>query len=603
MSSPTRPLLAPNPSPSSFALYKRVLNYLWPYWPMMLASIVSMIIAATTEPAFAALMKPLIDGGFAQQSNTVFGLQAMVWVPLSIVLLFTVRGLSEFVNAYTTSWFTGHLVQTLRAEMFQNMLNLPVAYYEKNNSGRLISRVTNDVTQVTAAGFNVVTIVIKDGITTLGLVATLFYIDWQLALICLTVFPLVIVSVKRIAKKLRQLSRKDQQDMADMTQILSESIDCQRVIKIDGGAAYEMNRFQKTANAVRRNAVKQSTINALNTGTTQLMIACALAAILYFAAHRAQQGSFTAGDFMSFLTAMLLMFPPFKRIANISQTLQKGLAAAESVFDFIDLPVEKDSGQQRPLPVTGQLQFNNVTFQYDSAQQPALKNINLTINAGKTVAFVGSSGSGKTTLVSLLPRFYDLQSGQILLDDIDLHDWSLSHLRDNVALVSQDVVLFNDTVAANIAYSFDGAASREAVIAAAQAAHAYDFIQAMPNGFDTLIGENGVLLSGGQRQRLAIARALFKNAPILILDEATSALDTQSERSVQAALDNLMQNRTTLIIAHRLSTIENADEIVVMHQGQIAEQGSHAQLIQQNGLYTQLHALQLSAHQINAEAT
>jgi subfamily B ATP-binding cassette protein MsbA len=249
------------------------------------------------------------------------------------------------------------------------------------------------------------------------------------------------------------------------------------------------------------------------------------------------------------------------------------------------------------------LQFNNVTFQYDSAQQPALKNINLTINAGKTVAFVGSSGSGKTTLVSLLPRFYDLQSGQILLDDIDLHDWSLSHLRDNVALVSQDVVLFNDTVAANIAYSFDGAASREAVIAAAQAAHAYDFIQAMPNGFDTLIGENGVLLSGGQRQRLAIARALFKNAPILILDEATSALDTQSERSVQAALDNLMQNRTTLIIAHRLSTIENADEIVVMHQGQIAEQGSHAQLIQQNGLYTQLHALQLSAHQINTEAT
>jgi subfamily B ATP-binding cassette protein MsbA len=306
---------------------------------------------------------------------------------------------------------------------------------------------------------------------------------------------------------------------------------------------------------------------------------------------------------MSFLTAMLLMFPPFKRIANISQTLQKGLAAAESVFDFIDLPVEKDTGQQRPHAVSGKLQFNNVTFQYDTAQQPALKNINLTINAGKTVAFVGSSGSGKTTLVSLLPRFYDLQSGQILLDDIDLHDWSLSHLRDNVALVSQDVVLFNDTVAANIAYSFDGAASREAVIAAAQAAHAYDFIQAMPNGFDTLIGENGVLLSGGQRQRLAIARALFKNAPILILDEATSALDTQSERSVQAALDNLMQNRTTLIIAHRLSTIENADEIVVMHQGQIAEQGSHAQLIQQNGLYTQLHALQLSAHQINTEAT
>lgn len=571
----------------SFTLYKRLYRYLHGYIKIFSLSIITMVLAAATEPAFVALMKPLVDQGFVDKN-----MEAMNWIPLALIGLFILRGVTSFINDYTSSYLSGHLVQSLRKELFAKLLTLPVSFHDDNSSGRVVSRIAFDVSQVSEAGFNVITVSIKDGVTVFGLMALLLYTDWQLTLITLFVLPVVTICVRFVGKRLRGLSRQNQLNMAALTQTLSESIDCARVVKIYNGQAYEQERFDKAATAIRHNQVKQSSISSLNTGITQLVIAVALSAILYFAASRARQDAFSAGDFMSFLTGMLMLFAPVKRITNISQSLQRGLAAAESVFGFLDEPSEEDKGTIELANPKGNIQFHNLSFRYLKTERHALENINLMIPAGKTVALVGSSGSGKTTLASLISRFYLPTNGYISLDGIPINEFTLESLRKNMALVSQDVVLFNDTVAANIAYGKQGNVTREEIIAAARAANALEFIETMSEGFDTHIGENGVKLSGGQRQRVAIARALLKNAPILILDEATSALDTQSERLVQAALENLMQNRTTIVIAHRLSTIENADSIVVMHQGQIVEQGTHTELIAHDSLYANLHRMQ-----------
>jgi ATP-binding cassette, subfamily B, bacterial MsbA len=571
----------------NLALYRRLISYLKRYWKVFAASLVCMAVSASTEPAFVALMKPLIDKGFVARDPATISA-----VPLLIIALFLVRGISSYGNEYSTSWLTGHLVQTMREEVFNKLLRMPVSYYDNNQSGRLMSRVVYDVTQVTDAGFNVLTVSVKDGCTVIGLLATLLYYDWRLTLICFVVFPAVAACISLVSKRLRQLTRISQLQMAQMTQVLGESIDCQRVVKVYGGQQHEGTRFKTAAEDIRRNAVKQTAASALNTGVTQLIIAFALAGVLYYAALRAQSNALTAGTFMAFLTGMSAMFAPIKRITNISQSLQRGLSAAESVFRFIDEPSEPDTGTLCIQRSRGELTFERVNFRYQNAERDAILDFDLSIRAGETVALVGSSGSGKTTLVSLLPRFYAPTDGRILLDGTDLNDIRLDSLRSQIAMVSQDVVLFNDTVAANIAYGcFDGV-TREQVIDAARQANALEFIEALPGGFDCQIGENGTLLSGGQRQRLAIARALIKNAPILILDEATSALDNQSERLVQSALENLMQNRTTIVIAHRLSTIENADRIVVLERGRIEEIGPHADLIKNNGLYAKLHKMQ-----------
>ena len=571
--------------PARASIYRRLLSYLTRYWKVFAIALLAMLVMAATEPLFARLVKLLVDSGFVTRDD-----EMMAMMPFYIVGIFLVRGIANFANEYATAWLSGQLVRQLRDEMFARLLRLPVQFYDDQPAGRLVSRITFDVGQVTDAGFNVITVAVKDGLTILGLLALLLYTDWQLTLVCFVVIPAVAGSVRVVARRLRKLSRDSQQEMGNLTQVLGETVHGQRVVKVYGGQDSESQRFTRTTDALRRNTVKQSAASSVSTGLTQFMIACALAVIVHFASIRAANGTFTAGDFMSFMTGMLMLFGPLKRITGVNQSLQRGLAAAESVFAFLDEPLEADHGTREPATVRGEIVFDSIALRYPKAQSEALNGISLTVRAGETVALVGTSGSGKTSLVNLIPRFYEPSGGRILLDGTPLTDIRLAALRRHIALVSQEVVLFNDSIAANIAYGMH--ADHAMLVEAARAANALDFIEAMPQGFDTLIGENGVRLSGGQRQRLAIARALLKNAPILILDEATSALDTQSERLVQAALENLMQNRTTLVIAHRLSTIENADRIVVMERGRIIECGSHAELLTRGGAYAHFHQLQ-----------
>lgn len=576
---------------SSLALYRRLFGYLKNYLRVFVVAVIGMIVVAATGPIFAWLLKPLINEGFVEKN-----LSAMRWVPLAIISLFIVRGIFNFINEYSTSYLSGHLVQQIRREMFTKMLSLPTGYFSSHGSGRIMSRILNDASQITEAGFNVVTVTAKDGITVIGLLAFLLYLDWQLTIITLVLIPVLAWCVRQVSKRLRHLSRESQQYMGQMTQVLNESIDGARVIKVYGGQEHEKKRFDESAVSVRRNGVKQTAANSFSTAVTQLMIASALAAILYLAAARAASDSFSAGDFMSFLSAMLMMFDPIKRMTGISSSLQRGLAAAESVFGFLDEPVEPDLGKEVLTADTGDIELLNVTQYYEGAARNSLENVSLRIANGSVVALVGASGCGKTTLANLLPRFYDPVGGEVRIGGRDIREYTMASLRAQIALVSQDVVLFNGTVADNIAYGrFD--ADIADIEAAAKAANAWEFIETMPQGLQTEIGQNGLKLSGGQRQRIAIARALLKNVPILILDEATSALDTKSERLVQAALDKLMQQRTTLVVAHRLSTIEQADNIVVMHEGRIVEQGKHADLLSRGGRYADLYRMQFHEQQ------
>lgn len=578
---------AVTPALDARRLYFRLLGYLWPYWRVFAVSLLGMVVAAATEPAFARLMKPLVDGNFARQG------QSDLWhVPLWIVTVFVVRGLTSYVNEYSMAWLAGKLVQDLREAMFRQLLCLPVSFYDQSPTGVLLSKVAYDVNQVTQAGANIITVTVKDSLTVLGLLGLLLYTDWQLTLVCIAILPLVGLLIRWASRRLRGLSRDGQQAMGELTQILEEAISCQRVVKIYGGQTQEQTRFAQATNRLRQLNVKQTAASSGNSAVVQLLIACALAIIVYFASQRAANGQLTAGDFMSFMTAMLMLFAPIKRLTSVNESLQKGLAAAESVFSLLDEVPEHDLGQMTLPRAVGDLRFEQVSFHYPQSERAALTGINLHIQAGETVALVGGSGGGKTTLAQLIPRFYNPSHGIIYLDNQPLDHFTLTDLRAQIALVSQDITLFNASVAANIAYGARQRASLADIEAACIAAHALEFIHELPQGLETVIGDNGVRLSGGQRQRLAIARALLKDAPILILDEATSALDSASERQVQAALERLMHGRTTLVIAHRLSTIEKADRILVLQGGQILEAGDHAQLLTRQGAYARLHQLQ-----------
>ena len=579
---------------TSTQLYLRLLSYVKPYWRIFATSLLAMVVAASTEPMLPALLKPMLDGAFVKKDDSLIQL-----IPILILLIFLVRGIATFISTYTISWVGNKVVMDLREEMFRKLLALPTRYYDDHASGNLISKLTFDVTQVTMAATNVVTVCIRDSIIILGLLGWLFYLNWKLTLLGMVVAPVIVLIVKIISKRLRISSRGAQQAMGDITQVIEESVAAHKVVKLFGGQLYESKRFGEQVNWLRRHTMKQAAAAAANTPIVQMVAAVALSGVIYMVTEQSRADETTVGGFISFVAAMLMLISPLKRLTGVNEHLQRGLAASESVFALLDTAGEIDTGQIEITRAAGKLSFEQVSLSYQPDEQTevtniwALHDINLEISAGQTVALVGASGSGKSTLANLVPRFYIPSSGRITLDGQDLSELTLASLRANISLVSQEIVLFNDTVAANIIYGQSRKVTEAEIIAAATAAHAMEFIQEMAQGLNTLVGERGVRMSGGQRQRIAIARAILKNAPILILDEATSALDNESERRVQTALEMLMKGRTTLVIAHRLSTIEKADRIVVLHQGRIIEMGTHQTLLAKKGTYAQLYSAQL----------
>ncbi len=574
---------------TSATMYLRLLTFVRPYWKAFALALLAMVLLAATEPLFPALMKPLLDKGFSGKPRDDLWL-----APLAIVGIFMLRGVLSFTGGYLMAWVTNRVVMDLRIAMFDRVLRLPTRYYDDQSTGVLMSRVTYDVANVTGAATSALTVMVRDSLSVLGLLIWLFYLNWQLTLITLAVGPFIAIVVKAFSQRLRQASRQSQRAMGSMSHILEEAIGGQKIVKIFGGQDYEAQRFSQANQYLRGQNMRQAVAAAAIVPFVQFFTAIAVGIVIYVALLQSSEAQTTVGSFVSFITAMLMLLAPIKHLADVNAPLQRGLAAAESVFSLLDEPAEADTGTTALPRTQGLLKFEDISFRYPGSERPALEQISLTVAPGETLALVGSSGSGKTTLANLLPRFYPLEQGRILIDGQSIETLSLASLRANIALVSQEVVLFNDSVAANIAYGTLANTSQEAIEAAARAAHAHDFILAMPEGYATQVGERGVKLSGGQRQRIAIARALLKNAPILILDEATSALDNESERHVQAALEELMKHRTTLVIAHRLSTIEKADRIVVLDRGHIVESGRHEDLIARGGTYAQLYRLQFT---------
>lgn len=568
-------------------LYLRLLRHVKPYWRMFVLAVFAMVILAGTEPALPALLKPTLDGSFVEKDLRAVGLMSVL-----IVLLFVIRGIATFVTTMALTWVGGKVVMDLRNEMFEKLVSLPSSYYDKQASGTLISKVTFDATQVTEAASNVLLVVVRDTLAIIGLLAWMFYLQWQLTLITFLTAPVVVLTVKYFTKRLRLASHRLQESMGDVTHVLEETIDGQHVVRSFGGQGYEKSRFGETVEQVRRFQLKFMAASTANSPIAQVVISLALAVILFQSAHLSAAGEITVGGFVSFFAAMAMLFSPIKRLTSVNGLLQRGIAAAASVFALVDEASEVDHGTRTISRAKGHLEFRDISFKYDAGENRALKNISIAVEPGQTLALVGHSGSGKSTLANLVPRFYTQDEGAILLDGIDIRELTLASLRANVALVSQEIVLFNDTVAANIAYGPLAEASREDIIEAANAAHAMEFIENLPKGLDTNVGQKGVRLSGGQRQRLAIARAFLKDAPVLIMDEATSSVDNIAEQHIQAGLEQLRKGRTTVIIAHRLTTIEGADIIAVMDAGRIIDVGNHAQLLEHSGLYASLYRFQ-----------
>ena len=568
-------------------LYKRLLVYARPYYKALALGSLLAALSAATEPLLPALMKPMLDDGFK------FGEQSpLIWLPFAVVGIFFVRGALGFASTYIMSWVQTKIVFTIRTEMFARLVQLPSSFFQREPSAKTINRITNDVNGVTSASTTVLTTLIKDGVTVIGLLAWLLYLNWQLMLISVTVVPVLLISVRKLSKRLRRLMHAEHDNMVLMTTAVQEAISNQKVIKVYGGEQQELKRFEGVANYLRGIFMRGAITAALGTPITQLSSALAVAIIISVAMVQSAEGMTTIGGFASFITATLMMNAPLKRLSDLNAPIQRGLAAAEHIFALLDEPAERDTGSVTLDQVRGEIVFDQVTYRYPEAERDALSEINLVVKPGERIALVGPSGGGKSTFANLLPNFLHVTGGEIRIDGHPIDTIHLQSLRQKIALVTQEVLLFNDTVANNIAFGSTRQLSQEEIRAAAKAAHALEFIEALPEGFETQVGEGGMRLSGGQRQRIAIARAVLKNAPILILDEATSALDNESERYVQEALDELMVGRTSFVVAHRLSTIENADRIVVLKDGRIAEIGTHAELLALNGIYAYLHQVQ-----------
>ena len=568
-------------------VYKRLLGYAWRYSTTFMLAIVGMAVVASTEAGFAWIMKPMLDGTFVNKDPEVIH-----WLPFGLLGIFFVRGIGGFVSTYGMEHVGRNIIRDMRKQMFTSLMRLPTAFYDQISSAQLTSKLIYDVERVAQAATNAVTIVVRDTFTIIGLLGLLFYTSWKLAVVFLLLGPVITLLVVAVSKRFRRISQRIQSSMGNVTQLSQQITEGHRVVKIFGGENCEDRQFAKANEYNRRQNMKLAATRAISVPVSQFLGACGLAVILFVATSPEMLQALTVGTFMSFVAASMMLLAPMKRLTMVQSTVQQGIAAAQSVFLLLDEESEKDTGSRTIEKAQGKLEFRNVSFAYASSDHAVLSDINFTAQAGEVVAIVGRSGSGKSTLVSLLPRFYDVVEGEILLDDLPLKELKLENLREQISLVSQDIVLFNDTVVNNIAYGSLSEHSEEEIIAAAKAAHALEFIEAMPNGFQTMVGDKGVLLSGGQRQRIAIARALLKDSPIIILDEATSALDTESERYIQDALGALMKSRTTLVIAHRLSTVENADKILVMRDGRIVESGSHAELLAAGKDYASLYQMQ-----------
>ncbi|MDP0560821.1 MAG: lipid A export permease/ATP-binding protein MsbA [Candidatus Endonucleobacter sp. (ex Gigantidas childressi)] len=580
---------------NSLKVYITLLGYVKPYISLFALSIVGYILFALSQPAVAKLLEyfvELLDG-----TSDI----AIYWVPIAMLFLAFVRGVGSFVGNYYLARVSMQVVHDLRCKMFSHMIVLPNNYYDNHNSGHLIARITYNVSMVTSAASDAIKIAIREGLTVAFTLGYLFYTNWKLTLIFIAITPLIAVVVGSASKRFRSLSKKVQFSMGDLTHVTSETINSYREVRSFGGEDYERARFTDASVQNTNQNMKMTRASAVHTPTLQFLVSCALAVLLYVILW--MRGDATTAALIGFITAAFLLPKPIRQLSEINSDIQKGIAAAENIFEMLDEAPEHDTGTFSKKRINGKIEFRNISFRYPNTDHWVLKDISFTLEQGQTVALVGKSGSGKTTLASLVPRFYNYEKGDILIDDIPLEDYVLKNLRSHIALVNQNVTLFNDTVSRNIAYGALREAKEDAIQVAAEAAHAMEFIKDMPNGMDTLIGEDGVLLSGGQRQRLAIARAILKDAPILILDEATSALDTESERHIQAALDEVMKNRTTLVIAHRLSTIENADNIIVMSHGSIVETGSHTELLAKNGYYAKLHKMQFQDIETSDEVT
>lgn len=566
------------------SIYKRLLAYLIPYRYQSTWTLVSMVIMATTEPAIPALMKPMLDGSFINKDPAMIQL-----IPLALILLAIVRGLAMFGSEFGLQWIATKVITDLRNAMFRRLLQLPTTFYDSHSSGHIISKLIYDVNNVSAAATQASLVLVKDSLSVIGLLLLMVYLDWALSLIALFIIPSIGTVIYYMSARLRHLSQIQQHAMGHMTHILEEAVKGHKIVKIFEGYNYEAERYYQAANNVRLYTMKFAFTGNINSVIVHIISSIALAAIVYYASLMSAAGVLTPGDFVAFFGAMALLINPIKRLTKVNEQVQMGLAAAQSVFDLIDQPTENNLGNANIEQVTGKLEFRDVSLRYPGTKDYALQNINLTIQPTETVALVGTSGGGKSSLASLIPLLYQVETGQIFLDEVDIQTINLTSLRRNIALVSQEVLLFNDTVAANIAYGSLAKSSKEQIDVAIHTAHATEFIQQLPHELATQIGENGVRLSGGQRQRLAIARAILKNAPVIIFDEATSALDVESEHCVQAAIQHLHGNCTIVLIAHRLSTVRHADRIVVVEQGRIVETGTHDSLLTYNGVYARLY--------------
>ncbi|EPR3585190.1 lipid A ABC transporter ATP-binding protein/permease MsbA [Vibrio alginolyticus] len=576
-----------NTDETTWQTFKRLWQFIRLYKSGLVVAVIALVINAISDTYMISLLKPLLDEGFGNAESDF-----LRTLPLIIFAMMFIRGISGFVSTYCLSWVSGNVVMQVRRMVFNHFMHMPVSYFDKEKTGNLLSRITYDSEQVSAATSQALVSIVREGASIIGLLVLMFYNSWQLSLVLFAVAPVVAWGIGVVSKRFRKISKNMQTMMGNVTASAEQMLKGHKVVLSYGGQDIERQRFEKVSNQMRQQSMKLVTAQAAANPIIQMIASLAIVAVLYLASIDSIKEQLTPGTFTVVFSAMFGLMRPLKALTNVTSQFQRGMAASQTLFALIDLEPEKNEGKLTVKRANGDVSVKNVSFTYTGAEKPALENVSFDIPRGKTVALVGRSGSGKSTIANLFNRFYDVDSGSITLDGHDIRDYELKNLRQQFALVSQNVHLFNDTIANNIAYATDGQYERSDIEKAATLAHAMEFISKMDDGLDTMIGENGASLSGGQRQRVAIARALLRDAPVLILDEATSALDTESERAIQAALDELQKDKTVLVIAHRLSTIEKADEILVVDDGAIIERGNHAELIEKNGAYAQLHRIQ-----------